>query len=94
MIFEIVFKTKFRSPEMETEKGMKEALEHHVKTLAQFEDLRSRNFRSRGKDQESRKPKNQYRFTMKSKTDEKPKLLKNKVKTAKKMDEADKWKLE
>jgi hypothetical protein len=53
---EISFKqTKFRSPEMETEKGIKDALEHHVKTLAKFEDLRSRNFRSRGKDLEGRK---------------------------------------
>jgi len=33
---ETLFKTKFKSPEMETEKGMKEALEHHVKTLGQL----------------------------------------------------------
>jgi hypothetical protein len=33
---EIIFKTKLTSPELETEKGVKEALKHHVKTLAHW----------------------------------------------------------
>jgi len=66
---ETIFKTKFRSPELETEKGIKEALKHHVKTLAQFEDLRSRIFA-----QEGRKPRKHY-FTLKRKA----KQMKNQI---------------
>jgi len=36
MILNLFIKTKVKSPEMETENGAKDALDNHVKTLAQL----------------------------------------------------------
>jgi len=44
MILKFFIKTKVKSPEMETEKGAKDALNNHVKTLAQLKTQDQENF--------------------------------------------------
>jgi len=45
MILKFFIKTKVKSSKMETEKGAKDALDNHVKTLAQLKAQDQENFR-------------------------------------------------